>query len=60
MTDDEAAEYIGRRVLADADKLRLFVPDCYARFRLRWHGSEFEVCVILKDESDDAIGSGEA
>ena len=60
MTDDEAAEYIGRRVLADADKLRLFVPDCYARFRLRWHGSEFEVCVIRKEENDDAIGSGEA
>jgi len=54
MAEHELADYIGRRVLADADKLRLFVPDCYARFRLRWHGSEFEVCVILKDESDDA------
>ena len=54
MTEDELADYIGRRVLGDADKLRLFMPDCYARFPLEWCGQQFEVRVIYQGPTDDA------
>lgn len=54
MDEDELADYIGRRVLGGADKLRLFIPDCYARFPLKWCGHDYEVQVILKGKTDDA------
>lgn len=51
--EDELALYIGGRILGDADKLRLFIPDCYARFPLEWCGHAYEVQVILKGSADD-------
>lgn len=54
MTEDELALYLGKRVLEDADKLRLFMPDCYARFPLEWCGHQFEVRVIYQGSTDDA------
>ena len=53
MTEDELADYIGRRVLADADKLRLFMPECFARFPLEWNGAEYEIRISLKREEED-------
>jgi hypothetical protein len=53
MTEDELTLYLGKRVLEDADKLRLFMPDCYARFPLEWCGYDYEVQVILKGKTDD-------
>lgn len=50
-SDDKLALYIGQRILADADKLRLFMPDCYARFPLRLDGHDYEIQVIQKGES---------
>jgi hypothetical protein len=54
MTEDELTLYLGKRVLEDADKLRLFMPDCYARVPLEWCGHQFEVRVIYQGPADDA------
>lgn len=53
MDDDELAAYIGKRILADADKLRLFMPDCYARFPLEWRGQNYEIHIIIKGENGE-------
>lgn len=53
MTEDELADYIGRRVLADADKLRLFMPDCFARFPLEWCGYLYEISVVYHGPDTD-------
>lgn len=58
MTDrlrkDDLARYIGQRVLDDADKLRLFMPDCFARIPLEWDGHSYEVRVIYQGPARDA------
>ena len=46
IAEEDLAEYIGRRVLADADKLRLFMPDCFARFPIEWDGHLFEISIV--------------
>jgi len=51
--EEDLAEYIGRRILDDAEKLRLFMPDCFARFPLDWRDCSFEIRIILKDSADD-------
>lgn len=48
MTEDDMALLLGRRLLADADRLRLFMPDCLARLPLEWRGAEYEVLIYLK------------
>lgn len=53
ITEEDLAEYIGKRVLDDADKLRLFMPDCYARFPLRRDGHDYEIQIIIKGKSDE-------
>lgn len=56
MTDrvkqDDLAPYIGKRVLDDADKLRLFMPDCFARFPIERDGHEYEIRVIYQGPAD--------
>lgn len=51
--DDELASYLGNRIIADAEKLRLFMPDCFARFPLRLDGHDYEIQVIIKGKSDE-------
>ncbi len=51
IAEEDLAEYIGKRVLDDADKLRLFMPDFQARFSLDYAGRRFWVRVHL-DELD--------
>lgn len=51
--DDELASYLGNRIIADAEKLRLFMPDCFARFPLRLDGRDYEIQVIIKGKSDE-------
>lgn len=51
--EENLAEYIGRRILDDAEKLRLFMPDCFARFPLDWRDCSFEIRIILKGDSGD-------
>lgn len=51
IAEEDLAEYIGKRVLDDADKLRLFMPDFQARFLLDYAGRRFWVRVHL-DELD--------
>ncbi len=41
------AEVLGWRLLEDADKLRLFVPDHIARFRFDYKGQGFEVRLFI-------------
>ena len=53
MTEDEVIPYLGKRILADADKLRLFMPDCFARFPLEWNGAQYEIRIIQKREEED-------
>lgn len=54
ISEEDLAEYLGQRILADADKLRLFVPDCYARFPVAWDGHEYEVRVYYKGKTNAA------
>ena len=54
MDEDELADYIGRRVLGDADKLRLFMPDCYARFPIERDGHRYEIHTHYKGPADAA------
>lgn len=51
--DDELASYLGNRIISDAEKLRLFMPDCFARFPLRLDGHDYEIQVIIKGKSDE-------
>ena len=53
MTEQELIPYLGRRILDDADKLRLFMPDCFARFPLEWNGAQYEIRIIQKREDED-------
>lgn len=47
MDEDELALHLGKQILADADKLRLFMPDCFARIPLEWADHKYEVRVFL-------------
>lgn len=47
MTDMDA-EGLGWRILEDADKLRLFMPECFARFPLEWDGHLYEISVVYR------------
>lgn len=51
--EDELASYLGNRIIADAEKLRLFMPDCFARFPLKLDGHDYEIQVIIKGKSDE-------
>lgn len=53
VTDEELAAYIGDRVMEDAKKLRLFMPDCFARMPIEWDGHKYEVRVIYCGEAID-------
>lgn len=53
LKEDDLALYLGKRIIADADKLRLFMPDCFARFPLDWRDCSFEIRIILKGDSGD-------
>lgn len=54
IAEEDLAEYIGRRVLADADKLRLFMPDCFARFPIERDGHGYEIRVIYQGPANAA------
>jgi hypothetical protein len=51
--EDELALYIGGRILADADKLRLFMPDCFARFPIEWDGYNYEIHIYPRGRAND-------
>ena len=53
IAEEDLAAYIGKRVLADADKLRLFMPECVARFPIEWDWHEYEIQIIYKGRSND-------
>lgn len=53
IAEEDLAEYIGNRVLDDADRLRLFMPDCCARIPMAWGGHCYEVRVIYTGPDDE-------
>ena len=53
--DDELALYIGRRVLADTERLRLFMPDCFARIPLWVDGKHYDLIIVLKRDEDERV-----
>ena len=54
IAEEDLFEYIGKRVLDDADKLRLFMPDCYARFPIERDGHRYEIHTHYKGPADAA------
>ena len=44
---DMDAEGLGCRLLEDADKLRLLLPESWTRFRFDYKGQEFEVRLFI-------------
>ena len=54
IAEEDLAAYIGKRVLADADKLRLFMPDCFARFPIEWDQHLYEISIIYRGPNDAA------
>lgn len=53
MNEEDLTVYIGKRILADADKLRLFMPDCFAKFPLEWDGYDYEIHIYPKGRTND-------
>ena len=51
---DDLARYLGQRILEDADKLRLFMPKCFAHIPLEWDGHVYEVRVIYQGPTHEA------
>ena len=54
LKEDDLALYLGKRIIADAAKLRLFMPDCFARFPVEWDGHEYEIRVIYQGKGKEA------
>lgn len=54
LKEDDLALYLGKRIIADADKLRLFMPDCFARFPIERDGHEYEIRVVYQGPADAA------
>ena len=54
IADEDLAEYLGNRILADAEKLRLFMPDCFARFPIEMDGHRYEIHIYPKGPADAA------
>ena len=55
IAEEDLVQYLGRRVLADADKLRLFMPDCYSRFPLERDGHLYEISVVYHGPADEPV-----
>lgn len=52
LTEDELAEYVGKRVLNDAEVLARFIgKDFTARFPLEWLGRKFWITTSLENET---------
>ena len=43
-----ACQGLRLRTVVLADKLRLFMPDCYARFPIEWDGHLYEISVVYR------------
>lgn len=46
---DELAAELGTRLIEDADKIRLFMPDHAGRFGFKWNGALFQVIVHMDE-----------
>lgn len=49
---DELILDLGNRLLDDADKLRLFIPDHIGTFRFLWHGKLFKVQINMETSDE--------
>lgn len=48
--EPEFAAELGARIIEDADKLRVFMPDMAARIKFAWAGRTFEIVLSMEDE----------
>lgn len=48
--EPEFAAELGARIIEDADKLRVFMPDMEARIKFAWVGRTFEIVLSMEDE----------
>ena len=48
--EPEFAAELGARIIEDADKLRVFMPDMAARIKFDWAGRTFQIVIIMEDE----------
>ena len=48
--EPEFAAELGARIIEDADKLRVFMPDMSARIKFAWAGRTFEIVLSMEDE----------
>lgn len=52
--EKDLAEYIGKRILSHADRLRLFMPECFARFPIKRDGHLYEISVVYRGPEDES------
>lgn len=50
--EPEFAAELGARIIEDADKLRVFIPDMAARIKFAWAGRTFEIVLSMEDPND--------
>lgn len=49
---DELVLDLGSRILDDADKLRLFMPDHCATFWFVWRGHNFKILLNMEEDAN--------
>ena len=52
---EELVDELGNRLIADADNLRLFMPNHVAQFKFIWCGLSFKVELALDLDKDAAV-----
>jgi hypothetical protein len=50
---DELVLDLGGRLLDDADKLRLFMPDHCATFWFEWRGETFRIVLNMEEKDEE-------
>lgn len=48
--EPEFAAELGARIIEDADKLRVFMPDMVAEIKFAWAGRAFQIVLSMEDE----------
>ena len=48
--EPEFAAELGARIIEDAEKLRVFMPDMAARIKFAWAGRTFQVVRSMEDD----------
>jgi hypothetical protein len=49
---DTFAAELGNRLLDDAEKLLLFMPECYCEARITWAKRKFKITIEMEKETE--------